>query len=194
MEKDVFLIRWYGPFESREQLSEWEIKDRPNQFFYLYLFQAKKKGKTKYDYYCGMTWHRKNSGACVANRMGDKNHHIHEYENERPKSILIWVGTIINKKIFSSDDVHLCETILISDLSIFDVDDKHLVNKKDMTYDGDNNVYIINEWFDKSKAEDTRYKQRPGGINAIPNLVPDVIIYNGRDESYSYAKRLSSRR
>lgn len=194
MEKDVYLIRWYGPFESRKKLLEWEIKDKPNDFFYLYLFQAKKKGKTKYDYYCGMTWHRKNSGACVANRMGDKNHHIHEYENERPKSILIWAGTIVNKKTISRPNVHLCETILINDLSIFDVDDNHLVNKKDMTYNGDNDVYIINEWYDFNKQDDTRYKQRPGGTNAIPNLVPDVIVYHGNEKSYTYARKLTARR
>ena len=78
-EKDVYLIRWYGPFKNRKELRDWEIEDKANEFFFLYLFQAKKKGKgvQKYDYYCGMTYHRKNSGACVATRMKDANHHIH---------------------------------------------------------------------------------------------------------------------
>ena len=190
IEKDVYLIRWYGPFKDRIELKEWEYNEKANDCFFLYLFQAKKKGKQKYDYYCGMTYHRKNTIACVANRMKDANHHIHTYERENPKSISIWVGTIANKNAVSYNSVHFCELALINDLSTFEVDDDHIVNRKDKTLEG-NNVYIINEWFD---THDNKYKKRPGGSIAIPNKIPDVIVYNDDEKRYTYARRLKYRR
>lgn len=49
---DTYLIEWYGPFFSKEELKKWE--DTRSDKFNLYVFQAKQTGKSD-KYYCGMT-------------------------------------------------------------------------------------------------------------------------------------------
>ena len=39
----MYLIRWYGPFYSRQDLEDWEREQE--SLFYLYLFQGKRKNK-----------------------------------------------------------------------------------------------------------------------------------------------------
>ena len=44
MEKvNTYLIKWYGPFKTRQLMKEWE--DSRSEKFNLYVFQAKHKSK-----------------------------------------------------------------------------------------------------------------------------------------------------
>ena len=74
MEESVFLIKWYGPFTSREEEKEWEKKQSFNCSLYL-LHGKKKYAKTKEHYYCG------ESTRAVYERFCDQNHHIKELED-----------------------------------------------------------------------------------------------------------------
>ena len=43
---DTFLIKWYGPFSSVEELKDWE--DEQKEVFNLYAFQAKQNKKSSF--------------------------------------------------------------------------------------------------------------------------------------------------
>lgn len=51
---NTYVIKWYGPFETRQLMKEWE-ESRHSEKFNLYVFQAKHKSK-KDRYYCGMAY------------------------------------------------------------------------------------------------------------------------------------------
>ncbi len=180
MEKNIFLIQWYGPFESVDALKNWEINRKER--FVLYLFQGKKNRKNKtYKYYCGETYDRKESVACVYVRMNDKDHHIHEFENGEIK---IWVGTIANKRKPTQKEVFLCEKMITSELSQIELDDKKIVNGTNKK-PPKQNVYVINEWYGKNNFE-----YRPMDSNTIPRIVPDVMTYYAPEQIYYRSKQL----
>ena len=83
---DTYLIEWYGPFFSKEELKKWE--DTRSDKFNLYVFQAKQTGKSD-KYYCGMTIRQ-----TVGKRLKNNDHHIHDYENRQNVILQIWIGTI----------------------------------------------------------------------------------------------------
>jgi hypothetical protein len=39
---NIYLIKWYGPFSTKEEIKEWEDSHLPIRFN-LYAFQAKQK-------------------------------------------------------------------------------------------------------------------------------------------------------
>ena len=169
VERNIYLIQWFGPFNSKEDLKDWEIKQKDR--FYLYLFQGKRTGKHKYKYYCGSTYDRKNYVSCVFRRLGDSNHHIHQFEEERRDSILIWVGIIANRDHPSRKEVLLCEKMLICEMAQLEIEDEAIENVTN-TLPPKENVYIISEWYNSERSE-----YRPKFQVYIPNIVPDVIKY-----------------
>ena len=82
---DTYLIEWYGPFFSKEELKKWE--DTRSDKFNLYVFQAKQTGKSD-KYYCGMTIRQ-----TVGKRLKNHDHHIHDYENRQNVILQIWIGS-----------------------------------------------------------------------------------------------------
>ena len=92
---DTYLIKWYGPFNSKEELRKWE--EKRSEVFNLYVFQARRK-RNKDKYYCGMTFKQ-----TVGMRMRNHDHHIHDFENEQTEFLQIWIGTIANIKAKESD-------------------------------------------------------------------------------------------
>ena len=85
-QEKTYSIRWYGPFESKEEIGEYE-KKHADIHFQLYMFHGmKKRAKIYESYYCGQA----KSG--VYRRLSDKNHHI----NEITHMSAIWIGTISN--------------------------------------------------------------------------------------------------
>lgn len=177
-EKNVFIIRWYGPFSSRKQLQDWEYKQK--DCFFLYLFQGKKRKNGRFRYYCGMTYHRTKSDACVANRMNDGNHHIHDFESKHPETITIWVGTFANVSRPNKSEVRLCEKMLTSVLTNIELDVKEHENKTNKKPPQET-VYIINEWYHVKKNRDGTYKDHEDYESkskvTIPNKVPDVMCF-----------------
>ncbi len=181
-EKNIYLIQWYGPFKSKEDLKEWEIKQRER--FYLYLFQGKRKQKQKFCYYCGSTYDRKNSHSLVYKRLSDKNHHIHPFEEERGETISIWVGTIANRNHPKKKEVLLCEKMLTSEMSQLEIEDDAVENLTN-TLPPKENVYIISEWYNPEY-----YEHRPKSKVYIPNIVPDIISYYAPKKYLYRIKRL----
>ena len=178
----MYLIRWYGPFYSRQDLEDWEREQE--SLFYLYLFQGKRKNKKTYNYYCGMTYDRSNSVSCVYNRMKDSNHHIHVFEQERKESLLIWVGTIANNVHPTRKDISICENMITSEIAQIELDESIIVNKTNKL-PPTRNVYLINEWYNRNQI-----KYRPQSIDFIPNIVPDVITYDAASKNLYRAKKL----
>lgn len=160
--RNTYLIKWYGPFTTRELLRQWE--DCRSEVFNLYIFQAKRK-RTKDKYYCGMTYKQ-----TVGERMSNSNHHIHEFEDERTVGLQIWIGTIANMKARKSD-VCICENIITSELANIGVGEKNLKNKTNKKPPV-NNVYLINEWW---KTNDDEIKKCPQG--SVPAIIPEVMEY-----------------
>lgn len=162
MEKSVFLIRWYGPFGSREEERKWEKE----QLFKcsLYLIHGKLKyAKTREHYYCG------ESTRSIYERLADKNHHIKELE-QRLNSI--YVGCISNIKTPTKPQIMLAEKIITAYLPE-EVSEDCLLNATN-TYFPNKNVYVINEWW-KPNAP-TLWKRQPS--NAPSHIVPDVLAYH----------------
>ena len=54
MEKNIFLIKWFGPFKSQEEVKEWEQEQQFNCSLHL-LHGKPKYAKTIEKYYCGMS-------------------------------------------------------------------------------------------------------------------------------------------
>jgi len=170
MEKvNTYLIKWYGPFKTRQLMKEWE--ESRSEKFNLYVFHAKPKAK-KDRYYCGMTYER-----TVWKRMSDYNHHIHDFENDKSISLQIWIGTIANKRA-SLRDVRICENIITSELASISVGEKYLENRTNKKPPV-NDVYIFNEWL-RDENDYIMKRQR----NSVPAIIPEAMVY------YSEAKRL----
>ncbi|MBQ8709338.1 MAG: hypothetical protein IJ550_01985 [Bacteroidaceae bacterium] len=160
---DSYLIRWYGPFSCKEDLKDWEEKHHPVRFN-LYAFQAKQKGK-KDKYYCGMAFRQ-----TVGTRLRNHDHHIHDFENSKTERLLIWIGTIANKKAKESD-VRICENLLTSSLASIGVGERNLENRTNKKPPV-NNAYIINEWW-KINEEEIKKKER----GSVPAVIPEVMAY-----------------
>lgn len=158
---DTYLIEWYGPFSSKEELIEWE--DAHSDIFNLYAFQAKQTGE-KDKYYCGMALKQS-----VGKRLKNHDHHIHDFEKEETTVLQIWIGTIANIKP-KEHDVRVCENIITcfmaSKLSKQELENRN--NKKPPI----NDVYIINEWW---KTNGYEIKKKTNG--SIPAVIPEVMVY-----------------
>ena len=102
MEENIFLIKWYGPFVSREDERIWEKEQLFNCSLYL-LHGKLKHAKSREYYYCG------ESTRNIYKRLSDKNHHIKEHE-QRLNSI--YVGCISNIKRPTRTQIMLAEKII----------------------------------------------------------------------------------
>lgn len=159
---DTYLIKWYGPFETREEVKGWE-ESRP-ETFNLYTFQAKKRGE-KDRYYCG-----KAVKQAVWKRLGNHKHHIHDFENEKSTSLQIWIGTIANIKPKDSA-VSICEKIITSELASIGVGEKCLENRTNKKPPV-NDVYVFNEWL---RIDDSYIMKRKR--NSVPAIIPEAMVY-----------------
>lgn len=159
---DTYLIKWYGPFASKEELKKWE-DERP-EVFNLYVFQARKKGK-KDKYYCGMTFKQS-----VGKRMRNHDHHIHDFENEQTEFLQIWIGTIANIKA-KEHDVRVCENMITSELAYIGVGVELLENSTNRN-PPINDIYMVNEWW---KTNDNEIKRK--SRDSVPAVIPEVMAY-----------------
>lgn len=172
---DTYLIKWYGPFASKEELKKWEDK-RP-EVFNLYVFQARRKCE-KDKYYCGMTFKQS-----VGMRMRNHDHHIHDFENKQTEFLQIWIGTIANIKP-KEHDVRICENIITSELANITIGEKNLENRTNKK-PPINNVYIINEWW-KTNEDEVKKRSR----SSVPDVIPDVLAYYGQTQALYGIARL----
>ena len=159
MEENVFLVRWYGPFNTPEEEKLWEKE----QLFKcsLYLLHGKPKyAKTREVYYCG------ESTRSVYKRLCDKGHHITEIK-ERLNSI--YVGSITNIKHPTRKQIMLVEKTITAYLADI-LGENNMLNATNFYY-SNQNVYVISEWW-KTDCE-TMWKRQP--TNAPSHIVPDVV-------------------
>ena len=161
MEQNVFLVRWYGPFKTKEDVKEWENLYGTCQ---IYLFGGKKQyAKTRLTYYCGVT---KRS---VSERFMDSKHHITEIE-DRISSI--YIGRISNVKHPTDNQNKWVEKIITAYLgSIMDRDSK--LNERNFSFP-QANTYVINEWWKPYKEEIWLRQSK----EAPSNYIPDVLCYH----------------
>ena len=162
MEENLFLIKWYGPFLSREDEMQWEKEQSFNCSLYL-LHGKKKYAKTKEHYYCG------ESTRSVYERFCDKNHHIKELEE---KLNSIYVGCIANIKRPTRPQIMLAEKIITAYLAE-NLGENNLLNETNFYYPQEN-VYIINEWWKTDGI--SLWERQP--CNSPSNIVPDVLAYH----------------
>ena len=162
MEHDVFLVKWYGPFESKEEIKKWEKQQDFLCSLYL-LHGMRKYAKSKECYYCGMTTRS------VFERFNDKGHHIEEIE-DRINSI--YVGCLSNIDKSSRKQILLVEKIITAYLAE-KIDEKNMLNSTNFRYPS-RNVYVINEWW--KKKDKNMWLRQPK--NAPSNIVPDVLTYH----------------
>lgn len=176
MEKNVHLIRWFGPID-RDKLKDWE-ESHP-QTFNLYMISGRMKGThaQTVHYYIGMT-----EQASVTQRY-DSRHHINEFREIHE----IWVGTITNRRA-SRTDIKRIEKFLIRYFSDT-VGKERMRNAIDFIYP-DVNVYIISEWIKPDTISEEVWKRRPRLSPA--NILPDVLVCRNYDQQTGYVDVLKA--
>ncbi len=169
MDNNVFLIKWYGPFESQEAVKTWEDKHSSIKCS-LYLLHGKLKyAKTKEKYYCGM------SIRSIYKRLKDKGHHIEEIKDRLDS---IYVGSLSNINRPTKQHVLLAEKIITAALA-YTVGDDNVLNATN-TYFPAEDVFVINEWW-KTTSESV-WERQPK--KAPSSIIPDVLVYHfkGKDD------------
>ena len=161
MEQNVFLVKWFGPFNTIKEVEEWE---KINGACKLYLFGGMKKyAKNRMTYYCGETTR------CAFERLKDSNHHIKEISN-RVSSI--YIGRISNVKRPTDNQVRLVEKVLTAYLDSF-IGRDSMLNETNFTFPK-SNIYIVNEWW---KPYITEVWQRQSK-DAPSHHIPDVLCFH----------------
>jgi len=162
MEENVYLVKWYGPFNDPEEVKEWEVEQKFKCSLYL-LHGKKKNAKTREVYYCGETTRS------VYKRFSDKGHHIEEVKG---RSHSIYVGCISNVKRPTRKQIMAIEKIITAYLAEY-VGEDYLLNATNKYYPT-KNVFVINEWW-KTDTKSIWVRQP---LNAPSNIVPDVLAYH----------------
>lgn len=167
MDSNIFLIKWYGPFKTKESEKQWEKEQmEKDQSFKcsLYLLHGKLKyAKAKEHYYCGISTRK------IYERLRDREHHIEEIE-DRLNSI--YVGNISNVKNPTREQILLAEKIITSVL-MWELGGERLLNATNFKLPN-KEVYIINEWWKPDCS--SPWKRQPS--NAPSHIVPDVLDYH----------------
>ena len=179
----MYLIQWFGPFRSVEELKKWENrKKEEGRRFFLYFFHGKRQKERRTRYYCGMTYRQKS----VSSRMKNRDHHIHDFEL-REQHLFIWVGTISNLRVIKEIDVRHCENMLTSYLvQAYQPYDGEIVNATNYKAPKDTDIYLVNEWYNwKNEME---FQHRKTG--SISQIIPDVLSYYAEGCSIYSSKRL----
>lgn len=163
----TYIVSWYGPFHSIDEMAEWErLQDID---FCLYLVQGKKPNAKIYSYYCGQTTRT------VLERFNDRNHHIREIPNLRS----IWIGAIENRH--NEQDIDIAENMFI-DL-LWGQYGEQCLNKQSLYFQEHNfNVLFICKWYNPK-----RYRQPECSLKLV---LPEVVVYFADTDEVKVAKRL----
>ena len=166
----TYIVSWYGPFHSIEEMAEWECLQDID--FCLYLVQGKKPNAKIYSYYCGQTTRT------VLERFTDRNHHIREIPNLRS----IWIGAIENRH--NEQDIDIAENMFI-DLLSGGVKEKQSLNRQSKRFKKhERNFFFICKWNNPK-----RYRQPECSLKLV---LPEVVVYFADTDEIKIAKRLCS--
>lgn len=154
----TYSVRWYGPFDSVEEVRDFE-KENKDISCQLYILNGYKP-RARYDsYYCGQTQRG------VYKRLTDANHHINDFNSDRIRAI--WVGAITNVDP-TKTDINVVEKIITAQLKeTFGA--PYVINETNTLFPK-YNAYIINIWHKRDCSRLSRYQQF-----SIPAELPDVI-------------------
>lgn len=169
MEKNIYIMRWYGPFADMESARDW---DRTNQIpCSLYLMSGMKRyAKSSVHYYIG-----KAERNLITDRFKDKNHHINDFSRIKE----IWLGSFANKKA-SHDDVRLVENMITS-YFVGEVGEDKMLNKINFCLPN-SNVYVLSEWINPYSELAWEKLSR----NSPASIVADVIVNKANDNAFNY--------
>lgn len=167
----IFMIQWIGPFFKIEELKIWENENSISKEFCLYLLSGKEYHKKHTSLYCGKTEMKK-----LSTRY--KNHK--KYDLIKDRELNIWIGRFSNKKLATSDNIDIVETLIISHWQ------PNLNDKKKAFYPG-LAICILNGWYKKDIK--TRYVNR---VYPVQHL-DDVIFYDINTNIVWGAERLKKR-
>ena len=165
----TYLITWYGPFFSIEEMEEWQ---RQNEYIdcCLYLVQGKKPYAKDYSYYCGQTIRT------VFQRFKDRNHHINEIPNRRS----MWAGAFENR--YNKDDINIAENMFI-DLLSGGIKEQQCLNRQSLCFaPHECNMFFISKWHNPK-----RYQQPECSLKF---LLPEVVAYFTDNDEIKVAKKL----
>lgn len=165
----TYVVVWYGPFHSIEEVQEWEYSQNVN--YHLYLLQGKRKSAKNYSYYCGQT------KRYINERFKDKYHRIYQIPNQ----LNIWIGTFNNR--FKIEDINIAENLLIYLLTI-NIGEPQLLNERSLYFQSQNNICLLNQWRNPYSCRQPE--------NSIKMLLPDVVVYNAITDEMKISKRLRS--
>ncbi|MBQ7631446.1 MAG: hypothetical protein IJS82_01625 [Paludibacteraceae bacterium] len=153
----IYSVRWFGPFETPEDVKRFEYKHK-SMSFQLYILNGYKPYAKLYDsYYCGQT---KRS---VYQRLTDPNHHINEFRDISA----IWIGSISNVEP-KAEDINVAEKILTAQLRAT-FGERQMLNRTNKSFPK-YNAYVVNIWHNPKENRLQRYQR-----GTIPADLPDVI-------------------
>ena len=154
----TYAVRWYGPFESPEEVKKFEDGNEEISF-QLYIINGYKPRAKYSSYYCGQTQRS------VYKRLTDVGHHINDFNSDR---IDIWIGSITNVEP-SKTDINVVEKMITAQLQeIFGA--RFIVNETNTQFPK-YNAYVINIWHNKKNG----YRMQRYPQHSIPAELPDVI-------------------
>lgn len=163
----MFVVQWYGPFETLEQLKYWEKNNNTSFSFNLYLLTGKEKFQKKYSHYCGITKQQ-----YIFQRL-QKNH------DKFPLIIRernIWAGRFADPSQVDRENAELVESLIISYW-------QPQLNDKKKKYFPRESVGLINKWYNKQQKS-LQNRRFPA------QSLTDVVLYDKNDEEIWTAEQL----
>jgi hypothetical protein len=167
----IFMIQWIGPFQTIDELKNWEKKNSIVNEFCLYLLSGKEYRKKSTSLYCGKT---------EMQRLSSRYKNHKKYELIKDRELNIWIGRFSNKKLATSDNIDIVETLIISHWQ------PNLNDKKKAHYPGFA-ICVVNSWYKKDAK--TRYINRVYPVQQLE----DVIFYDINSNVVWGAERLKKR-
>ena len=162
----AYMISWYGPFHSIEEVKEWE---KSNSSSNLYLLQGKRKSAKLFSYYCGQTKRD------ATTRFKDKYHCI----RQMPNQLNIWIGTFTHR--FKTEDINVVENLLIHLLSL-GINEMQLLNERNLYFQSQNSVFLQNQWHNPN------FHKQPD--DTIKLALPEMTVYDATNNALKISKRL----
>ena len=153
--KKMFLLEWCGPFNSVDELKDWEYT-HPEDGFGIYFISGIPPGKQLHRSYVGISLNK--DGLISKRYSSDSQHHIHELRDRE-----FWIGRFSDKRKRTRDNYELCETLLVSYL-------QPELNIRKKQYYPSEGIALINRWYTRE------FQVRQNRICVAQNYIPDVIV------------------
>lgn len=151
----MFIIQWYGPFDTLEQLKNWEKANNTSYVFNMYILTGIEKSHRSNSHYCGIT-----NQEFISHRL--------KYNHDKypliKRDLNIWAGRFADPAHVNKNNAELVESLIISFW-------QPELNDRKRKYLPADSVGIINKWYNKQQKslQNRRFPAQ--------NLT-DVVIYD----------------